>query len=379
MTTAKSHEVLPGRTQFMRAMALMVCVWTWPNAFGATNAEKPSNPAVAEDGTVHVPAFDLPLSVYMSSEAKKALREQLRSSAPSAPTTDFRKDFIKVREQVRLSIEPLRKRVVERYPVETREHVYAGVHAVVVTPRQGIALGNRNKVLINLHGGGFAVGDASSIGVVESAPLAAILKIEVVSVDYRQGPEFQFPAASEDVTAVYRALLQYYKARDIGIFGCSAGGLLTAQALAWFQKERLPRPGAAGIFCASGDARWGGDAFFTVPPMNGQAPISPAAPPDYDEKYYYGNHDLKDPLMSPVVSRDILRQFPPTLLISATRAGELSAAVNTHTQLVKAGIDADLHVWDGMWHAFYFDADLPESREAYEVMAKFFANHLGRH
>jgi epsilon-lactone hydrolase len=356
---------------------LMACVLHEAIVLGA-EAAKPSTGAVARDGTVHVPPFDLPLSPYMSAEAKKALLEQLLKSYSQSPDIDFKKDFARIREQVKVSMEPLRKRVVERYPVDTQEKILSGVHAVVVTPKSGVAGRNRHRVLINLHGGGFAVGDANSIGVIESAPLAAMAKIEVVSVDYRQGPEFQFPAASEDVSAVYRVLLKRYKPHNIGIYGCSAGGLLTAQAIAWFQKERLPLPGAIGIFSASGDATWGGDAYFTVPPMNGQRPLSPTAPPDYDEKYYYGDHSLKDPLMSPVVSPEMLAKFPPTLLITGTRAGELSAAVNTHAQLVKAGSEADLHVWDGMWHAFYFDADLPESQEAYEVMVKFFTKHLGR-
>ena len=82
--------------------------------------------------------------------------------------------------------------------------------------------------------------------------------------------------------------------------------------------------------------------------------------------------------MSPVVSPSILRKFPPTLLITGTRSAELSAAANTHAQLVKAGVVADLHVWDGMWHAFFFDSSLPESREVYDVMAKFFARHLAK-
>ena len=48
-------------------------------------------------------------------------------------------------------------------------------------------------------------------------------------------PEYQFPTASEDVAAVYKALLRKYRAQNIGIYGCSAGSLLAAEALAWFQ------------------------------------------------------------------------------------------------------------------------------------------------
>lgn len=55
----------------------------------------------------------------------------------------------------------------------------------------------------------------------------------------------------------------------------------------------------------------------------------------------------------------------------------MSAATNSHKELVKAGVDARLHVWDGLGHAFFYDPKLPESREAFDVMADFFGERLG--
>ncbi|HEV2284592.1 MAG TPA: hypothetical protein VGR80_01005, partial [Steroidobacteraceae bacterium] len=46
--------------------------------------------------------------------------------------------------------------------------------------------------------------------------------------------------------------------------------------------------------------------------------------------------------------------------------------------LTDAGVEAELHVWDGLWHAFFFDPDLPESRQVYRVVVRFFDRHLGR-
>ena len=40
-------------------------------------------------------------------------------------------------------------------------------------------------------------------------------------------------------------------------------------------------------------------------------------------------------------------------------------------------VESELHVWDGLYHAFFYDIDLPESREAYHVMARFFGKHMG--
>jgi acetyl esterase/lipase len=85
-----------------------------------------------------------------------------------------------------------------------------------------------------------------------------------------------------------------------------------------------------------------------------------------------------DPLVAPASSPAVLARFPPTLIVTGTRAFELSSAVYTHTQLVKQGVDAELHVWEGMFHGFFYNPDVPESRECYQVIVNFFARHLGR-
>ena len=87
--------------------------------------------------------------------------------------------------------------------------------------------------------------------------------------------------------------------------------------------------------------------------------------------------DPHDPLVAPATSAEVLRKFPPTLIITGTRGFELSSAVYTHSQMVKLGVDAELHVWEGMFHGFFYNPDVPESRECYDVIVKFFARHLG--
>jgi epsilon-lactone hydrolase len=78
-----------------------------------------------------------------------------------------------------------------------------GVHTEVFTPAGGISPSNAMRVLINLHGGGFGA-NARTKSHLESVPIASIGRIKVISIDYRQAPEFALPSASEDVAAVYR-------------------------------------------------------------------------------------------------------------------------------------------------------------------------------
>ena len=223
-------------------------------------------------------------------------------------------------------------------------------------------------MLINLHGGAFSMG-ARTEGRLESIPVASVAGMRVISVDYRQGPEHQFPAASEDVATVYRHLLRSYQPEQIGIYGCSAGGLLTAQAVAWFDAHELPKPGAIGIFCA-GAGKFGlGDSMIASKALG--SPLG-----DDEELAYFKGIDWADPLVAPENHPELLRRFPPTLVISSTRDMALSTAVVAHQRLVAAGVYSQLHVFEGLSHYFFADTGLPESREVFEVTADFFHNHL---
>jgi acetyl esterase/lipase len=325
--------------------------------------------SIEADGTVMVPSFVLPPSTYMSDEAKRALPR-----TPTDPEEPMRQMLAAgqvgaVRPKIGQIMAPRIDQLKAMYQVTTRDAEIAGVAAVYATPAGGVPKANTGKIMLNLPGGGFIMGAAAGTGMIESIPLAGLAGVTIVSITYRQAPEAVYPAATEDVVKVYRALLETHKPQDIAIFGCSAGGLLTAEAMAAFIKEKLPLPAAIGIFCASADARWGGDSRSFARPFQALAPREggPA---------YFQGANLTDPLVSPIVSQDILGRFPPTLLITATRAMEMSAAVNTHRELIKAGATAELHMWDGLGHAFFYDPALPESREAFDVMARFFRHYL---
>lgn len=357
---------------------LMTAVLTAPSSIAdqsPSTKEDSNNVTRGGDGTVQIEQLEVPLSAYMSPEAKRAFLAESHS-----PTGIDRSSVAQFRRTLdEHFFAPLLERARKRYAVEVRETTIDGVRASVVTPANGVGETNRHRVLINLHGGGFVVGGGLG-GLVESTPIASVGKIKIVTIEYRQGPEYAFPAASEDVAVVYRALLKVYRPESIGIYGCSAGGLLAAQSIAWFQAHNLPRPGAIGVFCAAAGPLEDGDSSYLSLALNGFPGARPksltmdlALDP---KKGYFASSDPRDPLVSPVLSPNVLAKFPPTLLITGTRAGEMSAACNTQVALVRAGAVAELHVWDGMWHAFFYDVDLPESREAFDVVVRFFETRL---
>jgi len=332
-----------------------------------------------ESVTIHVRGFSLPESSFLSEETRAALKR----ARVSTGWADAVKDCPSMEGAALADVPKIRqcqahawyktdgyKRVLDRYEVVISSNVIGGVEVETFRPADGVTKRNEDRVLINVHGGGFFLGSGTNSRL-ESIPIAAVGKITVISIDYRMAPQWTFPAASEDVVAVYRELLKTYKPADIGIYGCSAGGVLTAQATACFQRQQLPRPGAIGMFCG-GASYWSeGDSGHFASALTGLA---------FDalrENPYFKNVDVDDPLAFPIRSPEMMAKFPPSLLIASTRDIALSSVAQTHSALIAQGVSAELHVWDGLGHAFIYNPDLPQSRKAYEVIVEFFGRRLG--
>lgn len=358
------------RAAFVLA-ALALCGTAVCNAAEGTAARATIDPDLTARFSVTAPVSSL-----ISEQARQFLRDFVAQGLPrpgadiAATRKAFDEGFAK----------PTLAGWRKLYPVDIQPEIIGGVQTDVVTPLGGAP--SRTRILINLHGGGFVVG-ARYGGQLESVPMAGIGKVKVVTIDYRQGPEHKYPAASEDVAAVYKALLKHYKAANIGIYGCSAGGLLAAQSVAWFQTHGLPPPGAIGVFCAGAlpytegefDSRsiWPSLLVTGVDPRNDTLSALPRAP-----RLYLQTAAPDDPVAWPAISRDVLARFPPTLVISATRDPLMSTSIATHSRLVAAGADASLYVQEGLGHGFLaFMPGVPEAVDAYQAAWKFFDKQLG--
>jgi monoterpene epsilon-lactone hydrolase len=364
-----------GRLRGVKLVA-WICAASFIGNVSAQGGAAPQQIKIDDDGAVHVPAHTVPISSMLSPEGKAYLAEHLRNVQ--------RPEMLAQENGVPPLLAGYLARQRALFAVEKRDVTIGGVHAYDYMPKDGVTASNRNRVLINLHGGGFS-GCWPACAELESIPVAALGRIRVVSLDYRQGPKHRFPAASEDVASAYRELLKNYRAQDIGIYGCSAGGMLTGMAVAWFQQHSLPAPGAIGVLCAGmtmASNGFGGDAAYTTLAIGeGRAPPPPPQKGESSTRAplaYFGDASLTDPLVAPASSPAVLAKFPPTLIVTGTRAFELSSAVHTHRLLIQQGVKADLHVWEGMFHGFFYNVDVPESRECFDVIVKFFERQLGR-
>jgi len=336
---------------------------TAPQPTTAADAPNRNTSYIDDQGTAHVTRV-VPVPQTISPQAQLALGHPAPDQGPPQSLEDRRKmtDAYTARARVAWT------RIC---PNTLVDDTIAGVPVHIVTP-DGLPEANKDKVLLNLHGGGF---NSDSGSYTESIPIASYARIKVVAVLYRLAPEHPFPAAVDDAVAVYKELLKTYKPNHIVIYGTSAGAILTAEVAAKLKQLGLPQPAALGIFSGMGDFAREGDsqAMYALRGLTGHLDLPQ---PGVHDSEYATTTDPKDPVLSPIFGD--LHGLPPALFITSGRDLLLSGTVNLHRAYLNAGVDAHLVVFDALTHAFWYDPMLPEAQEANHMMADFFVKQLGK-
>ncbi|HEY1647412.1 MAG TPA: alpha/beta hydrolase fold domain-containing protein [Terracidiphilus sp.] len=343
----------------LSAVALMAQQQAPTTAATAPNAD---TSYIDAQGTVHVTRV-VPVPKTVSAEAQQSLARRVPDQEPPQSLAERRAHTDAYTAGARVAWTKI-------CPNQIVESTMAGVPVRVVTP-DGMPAGNDDKVLENLHGGGF---NSDSGSYTESIPIASYTKMKVVAVLYRLAPEHTFPASVDDAVAVYKELLKTYRPEHIVIYGTSAGAILTAEVAVKIKQLGLPMPAALGVFSGMGDFARAGDSWAIYSLRGFSGHLEPPDPGAHDP-FYIGSTDPRDPVLSPVYAD--LHGLPPTLFITSERDALLSGTVNLHRAYLHAGVDARLVVFDALPHAFWYDPKLPESIETNHMMADFFLEHLG--
>lgn len=306
-----------------------------------------------------------PFAPWVSAEAAETAAREAELAAAATLPTDI--------AGLRLHYDAFNRRHLavaqDHYAVDIERSELGGVAVDIVTPK-GAEVGRRT--LLCLHGGAFMWGRGAG-ALLEAVPVAATSGLRVIAVEYALAPEQVFPAAVNDVVAVFRALAATQPAASIGIYGCSAGGALTAQATARLIAEGDALPGAIAMLHGTGldmlgDSR-AASAFLTGSDAAPDGPTLATMP-------YLMGASADDPLVFPGEHPDMLAKFPPSLLVTGTRDFAASSVATMHRRLHAAGADASLLHFDGMGHAHHMATTLPESRETFAALARFFAQRL---
>lgn len=148
---------------------------------------------------------------------------------------------------------------------------------------------------------------------------------------------------------------------------------MTGEVAVKLKRLGLPMPAALGIFSGIGDFARAGDSASIYSLRGFAGHLDPVAPGAHDP-YYIGSTDPTDPVLSPIYAD--LHGMPPTLFVTGERDALESGTVNLHRAFLRAGVDARVVVFDAMPHAFWYNAQLPESIEASHIMADFLLSHV---
>lgn len=332
---------------------------TQPKVDPATLVEAPTIPqmVVDPDGTLHFGPRTIPPPVLNSPEARSAYTQMMLQHAASSAA---RNGLASIRDGEAPAPQPAegsKAAALRLYPVVEQDSKIGGVSVTIYSPKV-IPARNRNRVVMEFEM------DAEAIAV------ASLGELKVIKVNYRGGGP-SIPG-NEDIVAVYRELLKTHKPKSIGMFGASGGCTLAQTTILWLPTLKLPLPGAVGLNTCSGGGNHG-DARYT---MNGLDAALSSAFPSGNPPFHQPAARRPDEPPATALDGDIPKGYPPAFLLSGTRDMCLSETVLLHRKLRNAGIDADLNVFEGMWHFFWENPTMPESHEAMAALASFFNKHL---
>jgi acetyl esterase/lipase len=260
----------------------------------------------------------------------------------------------------------------QQFPVTLTQKSIAGVNVYRVTPPI-ISPENSQRIWVHLHGGGYALA-GGELGTGEAVLAAHYGQVGVISIDYRQPPNYPFPAALEDALVMWQELVKTHDVNRLALFGTSAGGGLLLALVCQLRQLNLPLPAAIAPLSPWVDLTKTGDTHFTNEYVDRTA-ISYDGLIEGLARLYAGELPLTHPLISPIYND--LAGLPPTLLISGTRDLLLSDTARLQRKLRQNKVPVDLQLFEGLSHAEYlYEFDTPESAEVFRELSQFFNRHL---
>lgn len=202
----------------------------------------------------------------------------------------------------------------------------------------------------------------------------------VIHHEYRCSPEAVYPAALEDTTKVWDYILSLgYKEENIIILGDSAGGHLCMDLMMKLHDTGRKQPKAAVMMSPWLDMTASGESYvfnYKNDPVFGIRGKTPEADEvagllmKSDLFGWFGDADRKDPYISPVYA-DIDGTYPPIFVTAGGHEMLLSDSETIVKKFRAAGIDARLHVGEGMFHAFPVYELFPEAQTALGLITDY--------
>lgn len=240
------------------------------------------------------------------------------------------------------------------------------IHLRIYTPKTGK---DSYPVIVYYHGGGWVIADLNTYNA-SAQGLANQVEAVVVSVAYRQAPEYKFPAAHNDSYAAYEWTLKNATSlkgdpKKIAVVGESAGGNL-ATAVSMMARDKgvqMPIHEVLVYPIAAYD--------FNTPSYkeaDSTKPLSSGLMKWFFNKYLNSPADGKSPMISLVTAN--LKGLPPTTIVAAQYDPLRSEGEMLSDQLKKAGVKTSYKLYNGTTHEFFgMAAVVPEAKDAEAMVA----------
>lgn len=232
-------------------------------------------------------------------------------------------------------------------------------------------------VIVYYHGGGWVIAGIDAYSASTEA-LARKTEAIVVSVGYRQAPEFKFPTAHNDSYAAYEWVLENAgtfngDSTRVAVVGESAGGNLAA-AVSLMAKQRNVRlplhqvliyPIADNDFTTPSYQEYQNSLFLNSALMM------------WFFDYYLNNPEEGDDPRISLVDAD-LSGMPPTTIIGAEIDPLQSEGKLLAQNLEMAGVATTYELYTGVTHEFFgMAAVLPKAEQAQALAVKELKNAFG--
>lgn len=171
---------------------------------------------------------------------------------------------------------------------------------------------NKSNIIIFLHGGGWATGNAD-VYTQECENLSKNTNHTVILVDYRLAPENKFPKGLEDCYEVVK--LFYKDNKDIILMGDSAGGNLACGVTLKAMQTKDFKIKKLILLYPSLQSNYKLNTNFKSVIENGDDNLLTRQNlEDYMDLYVKEPNDLDNPLVSPLNSK-MLKKMPKSLII----------------------------------------------------------------
>lgn len=244
-----------------------------------------------------------------------------------------------------------------------------GVSYEILKPKRK---GN-DKVVLLLHGGSYKVRLIDMYRRLSEKISRTLSFCTIYNLDYRTFPEYKYPAQIEDVVAMFQEMLrQGIKAEDIVIVGDSAGANLALASTLYMRDNGMKLPAAVICFSLWGDATNSGKSIVENCYRDPFGGIARRKKPEENWAYLHRisafakDLDRNSPYVSPSFAE--FTDFPPVTLICGEAEMDRSANELAYENMKKVGVDAELHMFDGMFHDFQLIPFFPETKRAFDIM-----------